>query len=570
MANDKTKINEQLNSLVEFSSKYASGVLDAVVKDGSELKSGIENLSEKTGLVYDPQAVDNGLKTISKKMPNTPNGATPMEITKDVLGLENIPDPTETTLTINGENKSISEYMSDLFGSAETAPQKELSFESLGGESFKAIDDAISIGVAKVNGVINAIVESISDVNDSAATVLGGLTKELSFGGVDDLVTESGNLTRGLEVNDITRSIKYDPELSTMLGNTSAAASNYVDKVSKSPIKTGGGTVQDIAESLSRNTSTTLQTLGTQRLFTDDELSTIIQGARKDHNTPEYTEAYKTILANDETLTEEERKKVLSIEANTVTELELKISQQNIQIDDTGEKTTTIQRTLNNVDTTISGTTKKSTSDYFLTEKNLRKLSNDFEYIDSIEELSGEFKTMTRQITECIIHASDTYTNQNIGSVELDRTHKEDGFDGIQYHYVIRRDGRIQRGKPVNYESQASSINGHEKYAIDLCLVGGINVPTGTENPASYLSDKSYTVSQWRSLKLFLLAFYGRFPGGMVLGYDDIDGSTKEPYFDVIRYVRDAFGKTNLYTDTLTDQALSPSDITQKRVTEIF
>jgi N-acetylmuramoyl-L-alanine amidase len=233
------------------------------------------------------------------------------------------------------------------------------------------------------------------------------------------------------------------------------------------------------------------------------------------------------------------------------------------------DRITKIEVVINNVDTTLSGTIPKTNADYFLREKKLTNLVNKFEYVDSIEELSGEFRTLSRSVTECIIHASDTFTNQNIGSNEIDAVHKEDGYDGIQFHYVIRRDGRIQRGKPVNDKSLASNINGHENYTIDICLIGGINAPSGTENAGDLLSDKSYTIKQWQSLKLFLWAFYTRFPGGIVMGYGDIDASSNEPYFDVIEYVREGFGKVNPYDNTYSDTPLDGSNLIKKRV-EIF
>ena len=107
------------------------------------------------------------------------------------------------------------------------------------------------------------------------------------------------------------------------------------------------------------------------------------------------------------------------------------------------------------LDTTISGsliTTSESfvVEDFDLTET-LAKFdgqSSAFEsytYIDSKEELGTEFRLINRPITGMVVHASDTYTNQNIGAEEIHVDHTSSGEDGIQYHLIIRRDGRLQR-----------------------------------------------------------------------------------------------------------------------------
>ena len=41
-----------------------------------------------------------------------------------------------------------------------------------------------------------------------------------------------------------------------------------------------------------------------------------------------------------------------------------------------------------------------------------------------------------------MIHATETATDKDIGAIEINNIQL--GHDGIGYHYVIRRDGRLQ------------------------------------------------------------------------------------------------------------------------------
>ena len=53
-----------------------------------------------------------------------------------------------------------------------------------------------------------------------------------------------------------------------------------------------------------------------------------------------------------------------------------------------------------------------------------------------------------RTITLIVIHCSAVRPNQTSSAKQIDEWHKERGFNGIGYHYVIRRDGTIELGRP--------------------------------------------------------------------------------------------------------------------------
>ena len=164
-----------------------------------------------------------------------------------------------------------------------------------------------------------------------------------------------------------------------------------------------------------------------------------------------------------------------------------------------------------------------------------------FPYISSVEELTAEAQFVSREIDTMIVHWTETHTNKNIGSEEINAWHLKAGLDGIGYHYVCRRDGSLQRGRPVNEEGQHSP--GADEGSIGFVFVGGINVPTGTPNEQNFLSSKSLTRSQINTFDQVCKSLYKVWPGLSIKGHSDVDESQSDPGFDVPDYVRTRFGK---------------------------
>ena len=85
-----------------------------------------------------------------------------------------------------------------------------------------------------------------------------------------------------------------------------------------------------------------------------------------------------------------------------------------------------------------------------------------------------------REIKKIVIHCSDSdWGTRN----DIDAWHKERGWDGIGYHYVITNgvrqscykyiaddDGIIQNGRPI--EKQGAHVKGHNKDSVGICLIG--------------------------------------------------------------------------------------------------
>lgn len=176
--------------------------------------------------------------------------------------------------------------------------------------------------------------------------------------------------------------------------------------------------------------------------------------------------------------------------------------------------------------------------------------NSQFSFVSSREELAAEFASATRLITEVVTHWTGTYNNQDIGAEDVHEWHKQRGWSGIGYHYIIRRDGRIQRGRPINKTGAHAGANGHNKYSIGIAFAAGYNCPSGTKNPNKFISADSITPAQMKSFDMFLGAFYDEWPGGQVFGHVDTDNKGKvDPGFDVQEFARAKYGKSNVITD---------------------
>jgi N-acetylmuramoyl-L-alanine amidase len=192
--------------------------------------------------------------------------------------------------------------------------------------------------------------------------------------------------------------------------------------------------------------------------------------------------------------------------------------------------------------------------------------NNLFTYVSSYEELESEFSSSTREITEVVVHWTETFTNANLSAEQIHDAHNAVGHDGIGYHYVIRRDGSLQRGRPLDQVGEHTTTNGHNNYSIGLAFVGGLNVSTSQFGSEEFSQAASLTRVQFNTFRKFLQAFYGRFSGGQVLGHNDIDPNELDPGFDVIDYCYTVFGKFSMFQDPASEGPFTREELNKRQL----
>jgi len=101
-----------------------------------------------------------------------------------------------------------------------------------------------------------------------------------------------------------------------------------------------------------------------------------------------------------------------------------------------------------------------------------------------------------------VIHCSATKASDDIGVKEIRAMHiNERKWTDIGYHYVIRRDGKVEMGRPT--WAIGSHVEGHNWEAVGICLVGGAPVddPRTSMNETMTQGENNFTPAQMESLE---------------------------------------------------------------------
>ena len=126
-----------------------------------------------------------------------------------------------------------------------------------------------------------------------------------------------------------------------------------------------------------------------------------------------------------------------------------------------------------------------------------------------------------RTITLIVIHCSAVRPDQTSSADDIEKWHKRRGFKCIGYHYVIRRDGTIELGRPeweIGAHCHVAGQN-HNKYSIGICYEGGLDI---RGQPAD-----TRTAEQKQALHRLLEQLHERYPRAVIVGHHDLN-----PYKD--------------------------------------
>lgn len=131
-----------------------------------------------------------------------------------------------------------------------------------------------------------------------------------------------------------------------------------------------------------------------------------------------------------------------------------------------------------------------------------------------------------------IIHSSATPPKMDIGRKEIDRWHRQRGWLGIGYHFVIRRDGTTETGRDET--TAGAHAYGYNSKSIGICMVGGVNEAGQAED--------NFTDKQWAALEDLIDSLTRTYPDAEVIGHRDTHGArTKCPSFDVREWYHRVF-----------------------------
>lgn len=137
-----------------------------------------------------------------------------------------------------------------------------------------------------------------------------------------------------------------------------------------------------------------------------------------------------------------------------------------------------------------------------------------------------------RAINEIILHCSATPPTMDIGVAEIKRWHtdpppKGRGWNDIGYHFVVRRNGGIENGRPV--ATPGAHTQGHNANSIGICLVGGTDKNGKTED--------NFTPMQMQTTERLVRVLKVEYNKATVHGHREF-ASKDCPSFDVQEWIK--------------------------------
>lgn len=111
-----------------------------------------------------------------------------------------------------------------------------------------------------------------------------------------------------------------------------------------------------------------------------------------------------------------------------------------------------------------------------------------------------------------VVHCSATPASRDIGVSEIRAMHKRQGWRDVGYHYVIRRNGTVEKGRPDT--QPGAHVQGHNSHSLGICMVGGVK-PDMT-------ADCNFTPEQFRALRALLMQLRTKHPDTIICGHRDL------------------------------------------------
>ena len=128
-----------------------------------------------------------------------------------------------------------------------------------------------------------------------------------------------------------------------------------------------------------------------------------------------------------------------------------------------------------------------------------------------------------RTITLLVIHCSAVRPDQTSSATQIDTWHRRQGWHlGIGYHYVVRRDGQIEPGRPE--WMVGAHCKNHNAHSIGICYEGGLNA---RGQPAD-----TRTLAQKLAMVQLLEILHRKYPKALIVGHHDLNPLKACPCID--------------------------------------
>lgn len=130
-----------------------------------------------------------------------------------------------------------------------------------------------------------------------------------------------------------------------------------------------------------------------------------------------------------------------------------------------------------------------------------------------------------------VIHCAATRPSMDVGVAEIRKWHLQRGFFDIGYHYVIRRDGTVEKGRMDNVPG--AHVEGYNGKSLGICLVGGVS------QDDINVAENNFTDAQFATLRTQLHILKQSYPNAKIVGHRDLNKGKACPSFDVKEWLAD-------------------------------
>ncbi|MEL3904441.1 MAG: N-acetylmuramoyl-L-alanine amidase [Treponemataceae bacterium] len=114
-----------------------------------------------------------------------------------------------------------------------------------------------------------------------------------------------------------------------------------------------------------------------------------------------------------------------------------------------------------------------------------------------------------RTIDKIIIHCTATPSGRVVTVKDVDAWHRQRGFQGIGYHFLIGLNGEIWKGRPIG--NIGAHTLGQNSRSIGVCYVGGLDLNGKARD--------TRTPAQKDSLLKLLKSLKSQFPRATIHGH---------------------------------------------------
>lgn len=135
----------------------------------------------------------------------------------------------------------------------------------------------------------------------------------------------------------------------------------------------------------------------------------------------------------------------------------------------------------------------------------------------------------TEDVKFIAVHCSATPPSQNLGVADIDRMHRLRGFLKVGYHFVIKRDGTVEKGRELS--ERGAHVEDWNHCSVGICLIGGVD--------AKLRPEANFTPAQFASLQALLADLSHTFPTALIQGHRDFPKVAKAcPSFNVKQWLQ--------------------------------